>query len=514
MRIGSVAVGLTVATGLLLGCSGSGGADGRRAAEPPKRAATVPDADLTLSVGDRVVATVDRRFQSYNIEMVEVTGGEFWRPYDAGPGKVVRDPIDLASARLRNLASALGPAYIRVSGTWANGTYFDADGTTGGVAPEGFDGVLTAEQWKGVGSFAKAVDGRIVTSFASGAAVRDAEGAWLGDQARALLRFSRANDIPLVGVELFNEPNLGIGLPRGYDAAAFARDLSTLETLVEEVMPDLRLVGPGAAGDVTPLVFEPPFSAADILEATGPSFDAFSYHFYPKVSKRCGSTEGPEVGLAPEYLSRIDASRKHYGALRDRHEPEAPMWITETAEAACGGDPWAAQYIDVIRYVDTLGRLADSDGAAVFHNTLAASDYGLLDEDGFVPRPDYWAAVLWSRLMGPRVLAVERAGTPSDLAVYAHCTAGARQGGVTYAVVNSSPDEPRTVATPSGRATVYALTGEALDSGTISLNGSVLEASADGTLPDLRGRAATGAVTVPAASVAFVVDTTGAPACA
>src|SRR5436309_2148504 len=32
--------------------------------------------------------TVDQRFQAYNIEMVEVTGGRFWRPYKdvkAGP---------------------------------------------------------------------------------------------------------------------------------------------------------------------------------------------------------------------------------------------------------------------------------------------------------------------------------------------------------------------------------------------------------------------------------------------
>ena len=27
------------------------------------------------------IGTVDDRFQSYNIEMVEVTGGRFWRPY-------------------------------------------------------------------------------------------------------------------------------------------------------------------------------------------------------------------------------------------------------------------------------------------------------------------------------------------------------------------------------------------------------------------------------------------------
>ena len=95
------------------------------------------------------VATVEERYQSYNVEMLEVTGGKFWRPYGpeleailkqpaptaassngdtpAGmnPGLYqYRPPLDLTNSRLRKLAAALGPAYVRVSGTWANTTYF------------------------------------------------------------------------------------------------------------------------------------------------------------------------------------------------------------------------------------------------------------------------------------------------------------------------------------------------------------------------------------------------------
>ncbi len=29
------------------------------------------------------IGTVDERFQSYNVEMLEVTGGKFWKPYSA-----------------------------------------------------------------------------------------------------------------------------------------------------------------------------------------------------------------------------------------------------------------------------------------------------------------------------------------------------------------------------------------------------------------------------------------------
>src|SRR5258707_10117162 len=76
------------------------------------------------------IGEVDERFQSYNIEMVEVTGGKFWKPYgsnaaDDGSGLFsYRAPIDLSHVRLRKLAPALAPAYMRVSGTRANATFF------------------------------------------------------------------------------------------------------------------------------------------------------------------------------------------------------------------------------------------------------------------------------------------------------------------------------------------------------------------------------------------------------
>ena len=81
------------------------------------------------------IGSVDERFQSYNVEMVEVTGGrilETIRLRKVRPtSETVRvpPPIDLDNPRLRKLAAALAPAYLRVSGTWANATYFaDANG--------------------------------------------------------------------------------------------------------------------------------------------------------------------------------------------------------------------------------------------------------------------------------------------------------------------------------------------------------------------------------------------------
>ena len=59
-------------------------------------------------------------------------------------------PIDLTNKRLMNLAKGLAPAYVRISGTWANGIYFqDNDEPQMKKAPPGFVNVVTRRQWKG-----------------------------------------------------------------------------------------------------------------------------------------------------------------------------------------------------------------------------------------------------------------------------------------------------------------------------------------------------------------------------
>jgi heparanase 1 len=192
------------------------------------------------------VGTVDERFQSYNIEAVEVTGGRFWKPYasvgasnaatESAAGTLpgmdpslyeYRAPIDLSNPRLRKLAAALGPAYVRVSGTWMNSTYFqDSDDPAPSKPPAGFNSVLTRQQWKGVIDFAHAVDARIVTSFALSAGTRDAAGVWTPKVAQAFMAYTKSAGGSIAAAEFMNEPtfpDVG-GAPKGYDAQAFARD--------------------------------------------------------------------------------------------------------------------------------------------------------------------------------------------------------------------------------------------------------------------------------------------------
>ena len=118
---------------------------------------------------------------------------------------------------------------MRVSGTWANSTFFADQDNPPPAPPAGFNGVLTRQQWRGVVDFSQAVDARIVTSFAVSPGVRDAAGVWKPDQAERLLAYTSSIGGRIAAAEFMNEPNLAEmgGAPAGYDVAAYARDFQS-----------------------------------------------------------------------------------------------------------------------------------------------------------------------------------------------------------------------------------------------------------------------------------------------
>jgi hypothetical protein len=459
------------------------------------------------------IGTIDQRFQSYNVEMVEVTGGRFWRPY--GPNAsgahsglyAYRPPIDLTNARLRKLASALAPAYLRVSGTWANATWF-ADSEVAPSAPSaGFNGILTRPQWRGVIDFSHAVGTPIVTSFAISPGTRDAAGVWTPDQARRLLDYTRSVGGSIAAAEFMNEPNLAaIGAaPVAYDAAEYGRDFKLFHSFVKQEFPEIMVLGPGTIGDTA--------FASDLVAASAPGgVDAVSYHYYGALSERCNGSAAPEAALSEAWLSRTDRTLSFYRLLRDRFEPGKPIWLTETAEAACGGNRWAATFLDTFRYLDQLGRLAKAGVQVVMHNTLAASDYGLLDERTLAPRPNYWGALLWRQLMGTTVL---DSGVPiqAGLHVYAHCRREAPDG-VTLLVINTDRDTARSLTLPDASER-FTLDAANLQDGTVRLNGQPLQLDAKDDPPGIAGvRTAAGSLTFAPATITFLsISATGNSAC-
>ena len=469
-----------------------------------------------------MIGTADDRFNSYNIEMVEVIGGKFWKPYasSASAGQKAqepsrregftpagidpnlyeyREPIDLSNPRLRKLAAALGPAYVRVSGTWANSVYFqDSEDAAPANAPSGFSGVLTRKEWKGVVDFSHAVNAELVTSVSTGPGPRNAQGVWTSEQAGKLFGYTKSIGGRIAATEFMNEPTYAAmgGAPKGYDAADYGRDVAVFRAFLRKTSPDTLFLGPGSVG-------EGPFAmpmgngvlkSEDLLKAAGAVFDVFSYHLYAAASERCASI-GPSSqttateALSQDWLSRPQKIAAFYASLRDLFEPRKSLWITETADAACGGNPWAATFLDTFRYLIEHASLAKGGVKVIMHNTLASSDYGLLDENSFTPRPNYWATLLWRKLMGETVL--DPSVSPAqNVYVYAHCLQKS-PGGVALLVINADQQRTHEISL-SLEAERYMLTAPRLQDRAVLLNGKTLQLNRDGDVPQLVGQSTRG----------------------
>jgi hypothetical protein len=379
-----------------------------------------------------------------------------------------------------------------VSGTWANSVYFANSEKPPEKAPAGYSGVLTRKEWKGVIDFVHAVGGNLVTSFATSTGTRNAQGVWTPQEASAWIEYTKSIGGQIAAAEFMNEPTYAAmgGAPKNYNAADYARDIAVFKPWLKGESPGTVFVGPGPVG-------EGPFAIAmpgmlhteDLLKATGPVFDIFSYHLYAAASQRCASMGDKgqttaTAALSDDWLSRPEKIDEYYASFRDRFEPGKPLWITETADAACGGNPWASTFLDTFRYLVEHASLARRGVKVIMHNTLAASDYGLLDQNTFEPRPNYWATLLWRRLMGTTVLD-SQISVPANTYVYSQCLKG-ESGGVTLLIINADRRHSFELNLPTASER-YTLTAEKLEDTTVELNGKPPRLTSSGDLPQFGG---------------------------
>lgn len=465
---------------------------------------------------------------SYNVEFAEVTGGTFWKAYtpeqiagteefyvepsSEGIAAMYRDlmqvypPIDLYDEKLRKLTRDLGPAWVRISGTWATKTYYDFDGTTNGKVPEGYLNVLTKEQWIGVLDFVKATGTKLMVSMANCPGLHSAEEPWPSTEAEKLFGLSKEYGVPISAAEFANEPNMmeDTGFPKGYTAEHYRRDQDLFFKWVRENYPECLCVGPSSVGEGMSLggdeeeskgggvenIARLNVTTEDLLKGTAEKLDVFSYHYYNGVSERLASVM-PSAHWAAEqanseaYLDVAINCARHYSKIRDKYCPGGEMWVTESGDAGGGGDTWASTYLDVIRTLNELGGFSAVTNGVIFHNTLAASDYAFLEREVFNPRPNYFAVLLWNRLMGSTVYDTKEP-VRMGAHVYAHSRKDGKDG-VVYLVINNSLTDTTTVELPKD-AERYTLAGENgnMRATVMTLNGNPLVLGDNYALPEMK----------------------------
>lgn len=172
----------------------------------------------------------------------------------------------------------------------------------------------------------------------------------------------------------------------------------------------------------------------------------------------------------------------------------------KTAETACGGNPWAATYLDCFRYLEQLGRLAKKNVQVVMHNTLARSEYALLDHDTHNPRPNYWVALLWNKLMGMQVY--NSVNLINGVDIFVHNLKGKHKGRAV--LILNTTDKISSIQIPSN-GKFYLFTADELSTKTVILNGKELKLTDKNELPTIRGeKISSGLFQIPSKSILFL----------
>ncbi len=389
--------------------------------------------------------------------------------------------------------------------------------------------MLGSKEWDAANRFAAANGLRVIIGVNGGPGPRNPDFTWNPDNARALLGRAAAIGLPPAVVSFGNEPNItvyGSSNPASYSAADYARDVRAFLAVKAEVARRSTFIGPGsffttgAERAIANAQLGPDTSA--IMPLTGRLYDAVSYHHYPAFGNTavCSGLQPrpPTDPLAAEFLDRVKGSLAYMRGLRDANAPRRPLWVDEFGNTACGGvvgysNTLAASFY----YLNALGTMARGGVHVATRWTIAGTQpYALLDDATLTPRPDYWAALLWKRLMGTTVLDPAVTNAPAGLRLYSSCTPGVR-GGVTTLALNTDHAAPAAIHLrgPGARgASIHAVTGD-LAGDRVALNGRPLEVTAAGELPSLSPTpVAHGDVTVAPASYAFITQPrAGAWAC-
>lgn len=230
--------------------------------------------------------------------------------------------------------------------------------------------------------------------------------------------------------------------------------------------------------------------------------DIFTWHIY-SLGAGSDSKEG-QYALDPTKLDKIGPeSQQVYDTVREV-SPNSRVWLGEAGGAYDSGrDNVTNAFNSGFWFLDQMALMAANGHAAYCRQALAGGFYSLLDLTTFEPHPDYYSLLLYSRLMGPRVLSASSASS-DHLRAYAHCTtesAIAGGGSVTVLLINLSNSTIYSVELAFGDLTApevsnlarqeYVLTSAGgpsvdsiLSSKSVLLNGKLLTAQA-GAIPDL-----------------------------
>ncbi|KAK9683562.1 hypothetical protein RND81_10G149900 [Saponaria officinalis] len=349
--------------------------------------------------------------------------------------------LDLNNTNLLNAVKAFSPLKIRMGGTLQDRLVYQTDDqqqcdpfVKNNSQFLGFtQGCLPMSRWDDLNRFFKET-GAVVTFGLNALAGRTVtsngwtKGAWDPTNAETLLKYTVKKGYNIHGWELGNELSGRNGIGAKVTAEQYARDVKTLQKLVESVYVNSEtkpiVIGPGGFYDNS---WFPEF-----IGKTTKSIQAITHHIY-----NLGA--GMDVGLEskilnPDYLDGEATTFRNLQKAIRNSGTSAVAWVGEAGGAYNSGHNHVTNaFVMSFWYLDQLGMSATFDTKTYCRQSLVGGNYGLLQTSTFAPNPDYYSALLWHRLMGKQVLSTTVYGMKT-LRAYTHCAKQSQ--GVTLLLIN------------------------------------------------------------------------------
>ncbi|KAL8465206.1 hypothetical protein ACS0TY_034636 [Phlomoides rotata] len=352
--------------------------------------------------------------------------------------------LNLSHPFLINAIQAFKNLRIRVGGSLQDQVLYDLGNLTSPCQPFrkeksglfGFSkGCLRMKRWDEVNNFFRKTG--VVLTFGLNALYgrhQVQRGLWGGDwdpsNAHDFIKYTISKGYHVDSWEFGNELS-GKGVGARVDAEQYGKDLIHLDTLINELHANSRtrppLMAPGGFFDKS--WFD------KMLQVSGSNVvNVLTHHMYT-----LGPGNSPNVMskiLNPDHLNKASFVFSNLTSTIKDNGPWASAWVGESGGAYnSGGRGISNTFVNSFWYLDQLGMAAKHNTKVYCRQTLIGGFYGLLNKTTFVPNPDYYSALLWHRLMGKGVLAVNSNASPY-LRVYAHCAK--ERAGITVLLINLS----------------------------------------------------------------------------
>lgn len=350
-------------------------------------------------------------------------------------------------------------------------------------------------------------------------------GLWDNSNAELFIRYTHDKGYKIWAWELGNELVGEKGIDSHINVTDYLQDWNTFMTMLNDIYGENRpkVVVPDTTwcdwfGEFLPLV-------PDNLKP-----DIVTHHLYS-----LGAGSDPEVWkktLNATYLDQVKVLATEVKEVVSLGSPKSSIWLGEAGGAYNSGrDNVTNSFNSGFWFLDQMGIFAANGHGAYCRQTLVGGHYSLLDYFTYEPNADYYSLLLWSRLMGKKVLATsakskEPIEADLSLRAYSHCTPG-NAGSVTFVLINLSNTTAvainditletgsRNLLATSRREEYIVTSGsvstnetDILISKSVRLNGELLKVSEDFRIPSLNPyivKAPQGALVMQPLSYGFIV---------